>query len=1257
MALKDIELSLMAFPQRWDGPSATLSLNILLLPVGDPAAPLGTGPQFAGTPIPLIINFAAGLDSLPSISTAPSKSASYVATPQSVAPTLFTTLFNQLVAKGIKVKSETLAVAPDPKARIQKSLPESYTLAFAFDKPASSDIVVGDGFGCALRDQAPSLNAKLPPPDNSISWGQILSYAMRQPVLAQALGLIYSVNVSIPVATIANGGFLWVTLDSSSLTNPWVADWKANPDTVKSYAARIPEVDATHNRPVFAATLLPIVATPPSNLAQAQLEAEEYDDGFAQIVHSNQPQTIDTATLDPNQIAPGTDAGIQLGWDDEQVTVWYNNQIDLLRDRITGSSTTPEAPLGVQGYRIDVRLQGATTWDSLCLVNGTLPFNQVTYGSPASTSISGKEFWLSPVPIRPATADNTTNAAPAWLPLYFAQWAGSSLVLPDPVVDLLAFAVQNANTTPLPALPPITLPNPNPDLSAIPTLRYGNNYEFRVRLVDLTGGGPLSTDATIHPGPAATTEVTFLRYIPPKSLEVVASPTLTPFPLNPPAPTPPAVRAITTLSIQRPRISYPEAIFAGVNPSTFALSNLGTLIQQAWTSGRAISVPDPDVDRFEVRVEAKIPTGDTGAAGTDAGDLDGVYRVIYSYEVPFPAGDDSTVTLTLNYPDGIDDISKIPTPPAGTTTLPIPTSRNIRVRLLPKAAVRAGYYGSEAAKLGPSSDYVVRKEAGTEDAVFGENPELQLQAFYFQPGENLAQLLAQQISVQQQGFAFAGQSGVRTVFGGSGTLRHSVSPDGSSFSLSNQTELLGHWIVVLVLDLERDWTWTGFGSPALSFRRGTENIGTVLLPTSVSAGATGVPGQTPDRSITRIIFFDAVNPQPAPGAFPKELHVNYAVTANFTSDSPQQYPFQIRLPITTPPAQTPKIVSTGIAESPYHRSATYSETSLRDRYLWVEFDRAIQDSDDNYFGRVLAYGPDPLLAGDLLPKFNASAMLQDSVEPPLPIDPEPVRRIFSGQSADESGLDAMTQMVPADSVGIGKSGRFFLLPLPPNVTSEDLQLFGFWTYEFRVGHAHLWSTAQGRFGRPLRVTGIQHPAPHLICTLQRDDKSIGVTAPYAVTVYNGNRLYDLQSGDPQTRIWFMLYAQVLQADGVSYRNVLLDHREGITLPQPRVKTDFAPNPQHGTNLSPIAGFAFPEKSVEERLALLQLPASTALSVLAVEVLPGPLTIPQDDTTPGIPLNGIAPRATTQNDEDPLGSGLGSRRILRTSPLTAVPAIC
>ena len=65
MALDDLELSLMAFPQYWDSAKEELSVNLLLLPVGDPLQPLGSGPQFAGTTLYLNARFIAGLDSLP----------------------------------------------------------------------------------------------------------------------------------------------------------------------------------------------------------------------------------------------------------------------------------------------------------------------------------------------------------------------------------------------------------------------------------------------------------------------------------------------------------------------------------------------------------------------------------------------------------------------------------------------------------------------------------------------------------------------------------------------------------------------------------------------------------------------------------------------------------------------------------------------------------------------------------------------------------------------------------------------------------------------------------------------------------------------------------------------------------------------------------------------------------------------------------------------------------------------------------------
>ena len=273
-------------------------------------------------------------------------------------------------------------------------------------------------------------------------------------------------------------------------------------------------------------------------------------------------------------------------------------------------------------------------------------------------------------------------------------------------------------------------------------------------------------------------------------------------------------------------------------------------------------------------------------------------------------------------------------------------------------------------------------------------------------------------------------------------------------------------------------------------------------------------------------------------------------------------------------------------------------------------------------------------------------MLADTPEPALPIDPEPVRVIFPGQPADESGLDAMTELIPAT----GSPGTVFLLPLPPGLTAGDLQLFGFWTYEFRVGHSKLWSTAQGRYGRALRVSGIQHPPPELICSANRTATGIAVRAPYATTVLNGRRVFSAAAGDPRTEIWFMLYAQVTQADGASHRNILLTHAPGTETGQlqtPIKPVGFVePLPAE----TPLAGCEFPEDTIHERLALLGLAQTSPLSALAVELLPFDAGEEEEN------LDAVNPVLETAQT-DPLGAQLGTRRILRTSPLTALPTVC
>jgi hypothetical protein len=43
-------------------------------------------------------------------------------------------------------------------------------------------------------------------------------------------------------------------------------------------------------------------------------------------------------------------------------------------------------------------------------------------------------------------------------------------------------------------------------------------------------------------------------------------------------------------------------------------------------------------------------------------------------------------------------------------------------------------------------------------------------------------------------------------------------------------------------------------------------------------------------------------------------------------------------------------------------------------------------------------------------------------------------------------------MIPLISATSHSKGLHYLLPVPAGISPESLELFSFWTYEFRVGH-------------------------------------------------------------------------------------------------------------------------------------------------------------------------------------------------------------
>jgi len=1150
-------ISLLTFPQSWDG--ASLVVRFLCLPRISPLEALRPGlPTFAGANLVFEAKLIGSADRLPFPADATSSGPLVL----KEFPADKAGLFDQL-SKEFKIAPRV--VKPPVQPRFQKAMTASYR-ALIGDRRHSDLLREPDEFTCALHEGALDQPKDAPPPPtDKISWGQLMAHALRQPKLAAGLGLMGQVTVTpADPAFFAAGGWIYLDLHASS-------DYGNDAAIAARYAGRIPKLVLP--RPIFTAVLFPVADVKTDFKADdAAREAQLYDDGLAKLVHCVQ--------------GGGHGDSIQLAWDDEQIAEWLHRQVQL--DAAGGMLT--DAPNGVCGYRVDVRKKGSQTWNSLMRVKslGDLQLGPFSLGSFEGEGI----LEVAPTQVSPK------KEGEFWLPSYFANWRGSSLVLTDPdLTSLHARPEVQDPKTPAPLLnrEKVFVPVGDHDVP----LRYGLEYEFRVRLADLTRGGPETS--VVSPDPPRTTvaSLIFQRRKAPGPIEILARPA-------------PGSRSVR---IARPRLGHPEALFTGLASFGDLEQDLVFLAANPQVT-REMSVPDPDVLTVEIEVQVKALDGDSARYFT-------LYRTTRAFDKP-----ELTIDLGFENHDTLAGIDANLQPAAG--PLALPTARELRLVLTGIGRDQANYFVSEEARRGAPVTIDFRAAATAETDLFAE-PETSpsLRSFFFQPPppDNTVsppgERLAAEIGLNHAALTLSGRPGHRTVLACSAELRHTLSPEASAITFASASDLIQRWINVVHFQVRRDWTWNGLAATGIEITRVihfadgsdlTETAGVVQLPRVI--GRAAIPAVKDDprdaaRQVTELMFFDAFDPKPkAPKFLLSEITVEYLVKPSFEGlPAVAAISRSILLPITTTPSHTPQIFSVGIALSGFKPADDYSSTGLRRRMLWIQLLERPADG-DAYYVRVLAKGPDAMVA---------DAVLADVLEPPLAIDPEWMRAIVPGQPRDENGLAAMQELVASP-----ESPGTYLVPLPRDLQESSPELFGFFVYEVRLGHnASRWSTAQGRFGPALRVAGVQHPPPPLVCQAARGADGIRVRAPFASSVLNG---VDLRAFLPRTDLWAILYARVRQADGAAYRNVLLARKQ-LLAPDPQLDPavfEFAK--RFGEGL-------FEAEATAAALRLFGLPSDEALTVLAAEMFADP------------------------KEPDPLGDRLGHARILRISPLVPVPDAC
>ena len=390
------------------------------------------------------------------------------------------------------------------------------------------------------------------------------------------------------------------------------------------------------------------------------------------------------------------------------------------------------------------------------------------------------------------------------------------------------------------------------------------------------------------------------------------------------------------------------------------------------------------------------------------------YLPLYTTSRAFDA---ASLTLDLAFEDHPTLDAFAAAQPA-TGPLAVPTARPLRITLTALGRDTPGYFADETSRNGTPVTVDFRAQATAEPDLFVEAEALTaLRSFFFQPppSDNSVasplERLAAEVDLDQAALTVSGCGGKRTVIACSAALRHTLSPEASSITFASASDLVQRWINVVKFQVARDWTWDGLDLAGITVTRTIQIAG---KPDIVEvAGNLRLPRAIGPKARTGIS---------ADLRLPARQSTDLIFFDAF-DPKPRQ--------IAGKPQVFPEETTVVYALQPVFQGPPAGDPATRSNLLPIT--------------------TPPSQVPQLQPRSTPSGCASSP-----------------GQPRDDNGLAAMQQVAGAQP----DSARY-LIPIPPDLTPTSPDLFGFFTYEVRIGHSDArWSTAQGRYGPILHVAGV-----------------------------------------------------------------------------------------------------------------------------------------------------------------------------------------